>query len=105
MNISSSAIEKSLAKIQDKALRQEFGAIITALLEQNKLLEERIALLERELFGSKSEKHKPTGEEQSGTDLTLLFDTQECDEITVGQTKETITYTRNRPSRDKSARF
>lgn len=106
MEITSSAIEKTLGRIKDIELRQEIGAIINTLLEQNKLLQDRVSLLERQLFGSKSEKHKPTkDDENSGTEVTVLFDTTECDEITVVQTKETITYTRNKPSRNKRGRF
>ena len=52
MDITSGAIEKTLARIQDADLRQEIGAIINALLEQynvlldqNKLLQDRVSLL------------------------------------------------------------
>lgn len=106
MDITASDIEKVLARITDEGLRQDIGAIIDALLEQNKLLQDRVALLERQLFGSKSEKKKLTKDQSNtGTDLAALFDASECDEITTVQTTETITYTRNKPSRNRRGRF
>ena len=75
MDITASDIEKVLARITDEGLRQDIGASIDALLEQNRLLQDRVALLERQLFGSKSEKKKLTKDQSNtGTDLAALFD-------------------------------
>lgn len=80
---------------------QQFQQLIQVLSTEFQRLQDRIAYLERQLYGKKSETQR-----QSTTIETIsVFDVTEQDEVSVYLQEKTVTYHREKPMKKRSKRL